>query len=156
MDSGGNEHGYWRGIAAAMGRSALPYWFAVAGLALGVGGVVRDEPLAGACGAVAGVTAGLLYLERYRAYRHQFEVLRDQLIAERVQAEGVAAELRDTISFLQNQIWERHAPAQLPHPPESPIAGVTLLPREPVPTARATTRPIDPASLVDVADDEKG
>src|SRR4051794_41668641 len=85
----------------------MPYGFAASGLLLGVGGVLADRPLAGACGAVAGVTAGLL--ERHRAddLERRGSLLRERLRDQRSEAEQEASELRRQVRTLQARLWER-------------------------------------------------
>ncbi len=96
---------WWTAVGDA-GRAAAPYWFVASGVVLGVGGIVQDKPLAGACGAVAGITAGLLERQRASVYRNQALSMRNRLRKQRAKAEATEAELRETISTLQTEIWE--------------------------------------------------
>jgi hypothetical protein len=137
-------------LRAPMSRAAavaMPYGFAASGLLLGVGGVAFDRPLAGACGAVAGVTAGLL--ERYRAgdAERRIRGLRDRLRVQRAEAELEASALRRRIRSLETQVWERDlrdvvATTELPvlGPPTGPIAQVIDLSE-----ARGQAEPAAPA-----------
>jgi hypothetical protein len=85
----------------------MPYGFAASGLLLGAGGVLVDRPLAGACGAVAGVTAGLLERHRANDAERRTRWLRDRLRVQRAEAELEASGLRRQIQSLQTQLWER-------------------------------------------------
>jgi hypothetical protein len=139
MASGDTEQRRWRTAASNAGRVALPLWFAAAGLALGVGGVVRDQPIAGACGAVAGVAGGLLWLDRSRSYRAQYEALRvrlreiraeadaelEQAQAEYDEARAEVAQLRQNVANLQNQLWETQALMLLRDPATGGIPVIT-------------------------------
>jgi hypothetical protein len=122
-------------------QALLPYWFAASGLALGVGGVVQDKPLAGACGAVAGVTAGLLYQSRARSYQRQAEALRDRLRTQRAESEAESAELRDNLRALRTEIWELKFASQL----SSALRAVGLPPGPQAREAAAAlaTQPLD-------------
>lgn len=96
-----------RASLARVTTVGMPYGFAASGLLLGLGGVALDRPLAGACGAVAGVTAGLL--ERYRASdaERRTRWLRDRLREQRAEAELEASGLRRRIRTLETRLWER-------------------------------------------------
>jgi len=85
----------------------MPYGFAASGLLLGVGGVAVDRPLAGACGAVAGITAGLLERHRANDAERRAGRLRERLREQRADAELEASDLRRRIQALQTQLWER-------------------------------------------------
>jgi len=95
-----------------------------------VGGVVVDRPLAGACGAVGGITAGLL--ERHRANEAERRAgrLRERLLEQRAEAELEASDLRRRIHALESQLWRRDlrdlGTMELPviDPPTGPIAQV--------------------------------
>src|SRR5689334_8548581 len=106
---------------------ALPYGFAASGLLLGVGGVLADRPLAGACGAVAGVTAGLLERHRSTDLERRAGILRERLRDQRAESEQESSELRRQIRTLQARLWERdlqalgtrELPAATNPPPET-------------------------------------
>ena len=85
----------------------MPYGFAVSGLLLGTGGVVMDRPLAGACGAVAGVTVGLLERHRADVADRRSRRLRHLLRDERAEAELAESELRREIQALRTALWQR-------------------------------------------------
>jgi hypothetical protein len=122
---------------------ALPYGFAVSGLVLGVGGLVTGRALAGACGAVAGVTAGLL--ERYRAdvLGRRGDRLRERLRQQRADAELEASDLRRQVRELQTALWERDLRELQPvlGPPSGPIAQVIDLTEAREQTAPAAEAP---------------
>jgi hypothetical protein len=79
---------------------------AVAGLALGVGAIIADEPIIGACGAAVGVGVGLIQRRRARLHREHVEALRKRLRTQRKDAEKVAAQLRQSVSSLQTDLWQ--------------------------------------------------
>jgi hypothetical protein len=125
---------------------AMPYGFAASGLLLGAGGLVTGRELAGACGAVAGVTAGLLERHRAGIFERRGVVLRERLRDERAEAEVEAADLRRQIRELQTALWERdlrelQAPVPVLGPPSGPIAQVIDLTE-----AREQTAPDAPAA----------
>jgi hypothetical protein len=97
----------WLGKAAMVGRTAAPYLFAVSALALGIGAVVESMPIAGACGAVLGVIACLIEQRRARFHRKHVETLRKRLRKQRVESEQAAAQLRQTVSSLQTELWQQ-------------------------------------------------
>jgi hypothetical protein len=124
-----------RRVRAALDHAtgvAMPYGFAVSGLVLGAGALVTGRELAGACGAVAGVTAGLL--ERHRATIHERRgnLLREKLRDQRAESELEASGLRRQVRDLQTALWERdlrdlrdlRAPQPVLGPPSGPIAEV--------------------------------
>jgi hypothetical protein len=119
------------GLRASLGHAttvAMPYGFAASGLLLGLGGVALDRPLAGACGAVAGVTAGLL--ERYRASdaERRARWLRARLREQRAEAELEASDLRRQIRSLQTRLWERDLRDLSSRPLADPHIGATTEP----------------------------
>ena len=127
----GRLDSYLGAMVRVTGMTAMPYGFAASGLLLGLGGVALDRPLAGACGAVAGVTAGLLERRRASDAEHRAGRLRERLREQRVAAEVEASDLRRRIRSLQTQLWERDlrdlgATTELPvlGPPSGPIAQV--------------------------------
>jgi len=87
-------------------RAAVPDALAVAGLALGAGSIVANEPIIGACGAVVGVGVGFIQRRRARLHRDHVEGLRKRLRTQRKDAEKVAAQLRQTVSSLQTDLWQ--------------------------------------------------
>ena len=149
----------WRDRVRGFGQAAVPYWFAVSGLALGVGAIVKDEPVAGACGAVAGVAAGCLQQWRARFHRDHVDALRERLRTQRLEAEEVAVRLRQTVSSLQTELWQHRIVAlatpafglqlsaimelSAEAPDESPAA---LTPPAGTPTVRPDPEPFAQAS----------
>jgi hypothetical protein len=111
--------------------AAMPYGFAVCGLLLGAGGLATGRELAGACGAVAGVTAGLLERHRADIFERRATLLRERLRDQRAESEHQASDLRRQIRELQGALWERDlrdlragSPEPVPGPPSGPIAQV--------------------------------
>ncbi len=96
----------WRRRVRHAGYTVVPYWFAGAAVLLGAASVVQDEPVAGACGAAAGVTAGLLHQGRARRYRRQAVALRQRLRAERAASGARLAELQAALRLTQTEVWE--------------------------------------------------
>ena len=128
---------------------AMPYGFAASGLLLGAGGLVTGRELAGACGAVAGVTAGLLERHRASIFERRGTVLRERLRDQRTEAELEASDLRRQIRELQTALWERdlrelRAPEPALGPPSGPIAQVIHLPEAREQPAPATTDAPEP------------
>jgi hypothetical protein len=111
-----SERRRWREASLRVGRAALPYWFAGSGIVLGVGGVAQAQPLVSACGAVAGVTAGLLHQHRARHYQAQVDGLRQRLRNHRAESEAVAAQLRQAVSAVQTELWEQRLLAVISQP----------------------------------------
>jgi hypothetical protein len=105
MESGKRNQG-WRETFMGLGRLVLSSSLAVAGLALGVGAIVQDDPVLGACGAAAGVTAGLIQQWRARFYRQHVAAGRERLRTQRLESEQVAAQLRQTVSALETELWQ--------------------------------------------------
>lgn len=87
-------------------RVSLPHWFVVAGLALAVWAIVENELVAGAGGAVAGVSAALIQYRRLRLYRGHVAALRERLRTHRQESEEATAQLRQTVSALQTELWQ--------------------------------------------------
>jgi hypothetical protein len=128
----------WRVIATKVSRAAVPYGFAVAGLALGAAAIVQNEPIAGACGAVAGVTAGMIEQWRARFHRDHAEALRKRLRTQRLEAEQTAAQLRHTVSSLQTELWQHRMVALA-----TPAYGVPLA----VPGSSPAPSPDEPEAV---------
>jgi hypothetical protein len=110
---------------------ALPAAFAASGLLLGAGALLTGRELAGACGAVAGVTAALLERRRADLHERRAHHLRERLRDHRVEAEQETSRLRREIRHLQTTLWERdlrELRAQTAEPalgpPSGPIAQV--------------------------------
>lgn len=135
---------YVRRARATVERSrglVTPEGFAAAGLLLGFGGLVTGRALAGACGAVAGVTAGLL--ERYRAdlLERRGAQLRERLRDQRAEAEVEASELRRRVRELQAALWERDL-RDAPAPEAAPAAAAPeAAPAAPAPEAAPAPAP---------------
>jgi hypothetical protein len=134
----------WWAQSRKVGRAVVPYGFAAAGIALGVGGIVQNEPIAGACGAVAGVTAGLLQHRRARFHRDHVDALRERLRVHRLESEQALAQLRQTVSSLQTELWQHRMVALA-----TPAFGIqmnaikgTLPHATPAPTKPAPTTPV--------------
>lgn len=157
----------WRERYEAVGRTVVPLWFAVTGIGLGVGGVLRDQPLAGACGAVAGVTVGWLQQQRASVYRRHTIALRRRLKKVRAESEAHAAELEQRISRLQTEVLEQKLMRMLMNPNPEAVAEVTgelpvVAEPEPEPPADAEDEPAsedeateDEATEDEPADDER-
>jgi hypothetical protein len=103
MRDGGETVRRWETLT----YSTMSYGFAASGLMLGAGALATGRPLVGACGAVGGVTMGLL--ERYRANVAERRVaqLRSRLRDQRAEAEQVASSLRRQVRELQSDLWKR-------------------------------------------------
>jgi hypothetical protein len=113
-----------------MGRTVVPIWFAVAGIALGVGGVLRDEPLAGACGAVAGVTMGLLQQRRARVYRRHNLALRrrlKQMRAASAKSAEQVEQLEQQVSTLKAELWQQRMLTMLMDPSTALTGGIPVM-----------------------------
>jgi hypothetical protein len=133
---------------------AMPYGFAAAGLLLGAGGLVTGRELAGACGAVAGVTAGLLERHRAGIFERRGTLLRERLRDQHTEAELEASDLRRQIRELQTALWERdlrdlRAPEPVLGPPSGPIARVIDLTEAREQTAPVATDAPEPARARD-------
>jgi hypothetical protein len=107
MNFGIGQRRGWQEACSTAGRAALPYWFALSGIVLGAGGVWQGRPIVSACGAVAGVTAGLLHQHRSSLHRVQIDALRERLRNQRADSEDAAAELRHALSALQTELWQQ-------------------------------------------------
>jgi hypothetical protein len=106
MESGKRNKPGWLLTVTGFGRSAVPYAFAVTGLALGVDGVVQSRPAVAAAGAVAGAGAAFIQHWRIRRHRDHVAALRERLRTQRLESEQVTAELRQTVSGLQTDLWQ--------------------------------------------------
>lgn len=96
--------------------AALPYAFGTSGLALGAGGVATGRPLAGLCGAVAGVTAGVLERHRSRDFARRGEALRERLRRQRTDSDTTVSALRREVRELRVEVWEWRSRHMLLHP----------------------------------------
>jgi hypothetical protein len=128
---------------------AMPYGFAACGLLLGAGGLVTGRELAGACGAVAGVTAGLLERHRAGIFERRGAMFRERLRDQRTESELEASDLRRQIRELQTALWERdlrelRAPEPVLGPPSGPIAQVIDLTEAREQTAPDAREPAEP------------
>ena len=106
MESGKRNKPGWLLTVTGFGRSAGPYVLAVTGLALGVDGVVQSRPAVAAAGAVAGAGAAFIQHWRIRRHRDHVAALRERLRTQRLESEQVTAELRQTVSGLQTDLWQ--------------------------------------------------
>jgi len=134
----------WRHRFTRVIKAAVPYVFAAAGLALGVGGVIENEPVAGACGAVAGVAAAGIQQRRARFHRDHVNALRERLRTHRLESDQTAAQLRQAVSSLQTELWQHRMVALA-----TPAFGIqmTALTAQRAPAAAAANAPAaDPAA----------
>jgi hypothetical protein len=131
-----DQQGWWE-KSVRVSRAAVPDVMAVAGLALGVGAIVAHEPIIGACGAAVGVSVGLIQRRRARLHRDHVEALRKRLRTQRKDAEKVAAQLRQSVSSLQTDLWQYRMVALA-----TPAFGIALA----AATAQDSTAPAPPST----------